>query len=303
MHKYCLLQTVLVAQGHSNRCDNKADIELYDKHNHSIYKCWPSSDCHDGQELSVVPGSSHPDGTDISCQDCRRNYFSNNITNKRCRKCTSCGNKEELFPCTSVRDGECASRCISNEFYFNATDEQCYPCTECCVGDDINIEPQCITMRMGTVIGGKGERHCSRSSKPCEELPKKNLSCTCCSCSSNCNCTMSCNCSLSKIIDTRNCSLSSNVSEIERELPNQNLSKSGTVERECPDHSIDDVHIALFCLLALCVAVILCLGWLAWKRRKRSSLNDNSSQSENCRLLCLSNLIPGSSTCAGKFLF
>ena len=290
MYKYCLLQTILVAQGHSNRCDNKADIELYDKHNHSIYKCWPSSDCHDGQELSVEPGSSHPDGTEISCQDCHRNYFSNNRTNKRCRKCTSCGNKEELFPCTSVRDRVCTSRCISNEFYFNATDEQCYPCTECCEGDDMNIEPQCITMRMGTVIGGKGQKHCGVSSKQCDEQLKKNTSSACTS-SDTCLCTC-------------NCSLPSNFSFVEMEQLKKNLSSGSEFGNESYDKSIDIWHIVLIIGVLTLLTALFIMAWLAHKKRRqcaRCTCNNSCLVlSESCISYNCSHF-PGSSPSAGTF--
>lgn len=147
--------TVLVAQGYGNRCGNKGEIELYQEQNPAKYTCWPFPECHDGQEPSVEPGSTHPSGTEVTCQSCQQNFYSNKETNVRCRKCTSCGKKLEHSPCLSGKDRVCSNRCISNDYYFNSTDNECLRCTECCEGDDINIEPQCITIKLGAVIGGK----------------------------------------------------------------------------------------------------------------------------------------------------
>lgn len=157
-------QAVLVALGKcSYHCSNKDDIKLFDRKNKSKVACWPSPNCNDGQEGSVEPGSSHPHGTKIHCIDCPEDFFSNNHTNKRCHRCTSCGNKKELSPCEGFRDRQCSHSCISRKFYFNATDQQCYPCTECCGASDEDIVLQCVSMKVGTVIGGNGEKHCKAS--------------------------------------------------------------------------------------------------------------------------------------------
>ena len=277
--KCSLLQTVLVVQGYSNRCEKKDEIELYEKQNATNYKCWPFPECLDGQEPTVEPGSTHPMGTDISCQSCQQNFYSNKGTNIRCRKCTSCGKKLELSPCLSVKDRECADKCISNDYYFNSSDKECHRCTECCEGDNINIESQCIKLTPGTVIGGKGEKHCRRSSKPCNDLPNKNLT----SSGRDCNCTVLSNSSLLKGSDTQmNCSLSKNMSLIE---------KQGAVK------SFDSLHITLFSLLGWCITVMVFLGWLAWKRRKQSPQSEDSIQLEN-----LVESVHTHSSSAGKFI-
>lgn len=277
--KCSLLQTVLVVQGYSNRCEKKDEIELYEKQNTTNYKCWPFPECLDGQEPTVEPGSTHPMGTDISCRSCQQNFYSNKGTNIKCHKCTACGKKLELSPCLSVRDRECADKCISNDYYFNSSDKECHQCTECCEGDNINIESQCIKLTPGTVIGGKGEKHCRRSSKPCNDLPNKNLT----SSGRDCNCTVLSNSSLLKGSDTQmNCSLSKNMSLIE---------KQGAVK------SFDSLHITLFSLLGWCITVIVFLGWLALKRRKQSPQSEDSIQLEN-----LVESVPTHSSSAGKFI-
>lgn len=254
-----------MALGNGNRCRNNADIELYDEKNSSFFYCWPLPECHDGQEPSVEQGSSHPQGTDIGCNYCLKGFFSNNGTNKRCRRCTPCDNKGVLLLCMPFRDRQCSNSCISREFYFNATDEQCHPCTECCKANDEDIEPQCISMTVGTVIGEKGEKHCkasSKSSKQCDELPKKNLSSASCSNSSF--------------------TLPSNTSEL--------------AESECTcSHSLDGLHIGLVCFLVPVTALSVVLGWLAFRRRRRTG--DHLSLSESFR--CVFSCLPGSSSYTG----
>ena len=291
-----MLQTVLVAQGYGNRCEKKDEIELYEKQNPATYICWPFPECHDGQEPTVEPGSRHPMGTDVSCQSCQQNFFSNKGTNIRCRKCTSCGKRIEVSPCLSAKDRECADMCISNGYYFNSTDKECHRCTKCCEGDNINIESQCIKLTPGTVIGGKGQKHCRRSSKPCNDLPKKNLTSSGC----DCNCTVLSDSSFLKGSDRQmNCSLSNNTSLIGKGQTNQNLSSA---LKQC--HSFDRAHIALSCLLGLCIAVIVFLSRLAWKRKKQSSHSQNSYLGESLGCSSVRNVtcLPTCSSLAGKFI-
>ena len=237
-----LFQAVLVALGKcSNHCANKDDIKLYVRNNSKPF-CWPFPKCNDGQEASVKPGSSHPYGTKIHCIDCLDGYFSNNHTNKRCRRCTSCGNNKELSPCEGSRDRQCSHSCISSKFYFNATDQQCYPCTECCGASDEDIELQCISKRVGTVIGGNGEKHCKASFKSLQgcsnELPlKKNVSSPACG----------------------NNSVTSNSSFEARK------GSSGG------DSSIDGLHIALICVLGLVLFIAFLFGCHWYVSRRRSS--------------------------------
>lgn len=252
-----------MALGNGNRCLNKGDIELYDKNDFAQFHCWPLPKCNDGQQASVEPGSSHPKGTAIKCVPCPDNYFSNNGTNRRCHKCTSCGKRKELLSCERSRDRQCSNSCISFEFYFNATDQQCYPCTECCSASDENIEPQCISMTIGTVIGGKGEKHCkasSKSSKQCDDLP----------------------------------------SAVDKEQPKMNVSsglcgnsslsnKSSVVESDCCR-----LHTGLVCALVFMTVLCLILGWLACRKSRQSS-------SESCPWVC--SCFTGPSTCTGTFIF
>ena len=249
-----LFQAVLVAVGScSNHCANKDDIKLYHRKNRSKPICWPLPKCNDGQEASVEPGSSHPLGTKIECIHCLEENFSNNHTNKRCRRCTSCGNKKELSPCKRSGDRQCSHSCISSEFYLNATDQQCYPCTECCGASDEDIEHQCISMRVSTVIGGNGEKHCKasfKSSQRCSnELPlKENSSLTC-----------------NSTFEARECSCGNS------SLSNE-LNAKG---RECRG-SIDDLHIALICVLGVApvLAVLFCCHrYVSRRRSSRSGYN------------------------------
>lgn len=257
-----------MALGNCNRCTDKQHIELYDKNNYSQFSCWPSPECNDGQEASVEPGSSHPQGTSIHCVPCPNNFFSNNRTNKRCRNCISCGNRMELLSCERSRDRQCSNICISSKYYFNSTDQQCYPCTECC-GAIENIEPQCIAMNIGTVIGGKGEKHCkatSKSSEQCDDLP----------------------------------------SVVDRELPKANLSSvlcgnsssingSSIMEKD----SSQQLNIGLACALGLSVSLnLVLLAWLACRKRRGSSRNDYLS---SCS--CVYCWFTDSSTCAGTCTF
>lgn len=268
-------QAVLVALVNGNRCPNKGDIELYDKNDFSQFHCWPLPPCNDGQQASVEPGSSHPQETSIHCVLCPSNFFSNNGTNKRCRKCTSCGNRKESLSCKRSRDRQCSNSCISSEFYFNATDQQCYPCTECCSASDENIEPQCISMTIGTLIGGKGEKHCkasSKLSKQCDDLPscvvgkeqpKMNVSSVLCD----------------------NSSISNKSSALESD------SKSDSSQ------SLDHLHIGLICILVLVTVLCLVLGWLVFRKRRQLSRGDHLALSENCPWVC--SCFTGPSTCAG----
>ena len=224
-----------MALGNCKHCTNKDDIKVYNRNDPSKHICWPFPKCNDGQQSSVEPGSSHPQGTDIKCVSCHVNYFSNNQTNKRCRRCTSCGNNKELSPCDGSRDRQCSHSCISSEFYLNATDQWCYPCTECCGASDENIVSQCISMRLGTVIGGNGEKHCKASQKCSNEPPlKKNVSSPACG----------------------NRSLTSNSSYEARECSCGNT------------FSIDSLHIALFGVLGTVLVIAFLFGcyWYVCRR-------------------------------------
>ena len=235
-------QAVLVALGNCGPCTNKDDIKLYDKKNLSNPDCWPFPKCNDGQESTVEPGSWHPHGTKIACINCPEGYFSNNHTNKRCHRCTSCVNKKELSPCESSRDRQCSHSCISSKFYFNSTDRQCYPCTECCRASDEDIELQCVSSRVGTVVGGNGEKHCKasfKSSQQCSnELPlERHVTSPACTNSSVTN---------SSSLEAKECSCGSNF-------------------------SIDGFHIALICVLGLVFLISLFFGY-RWCVSKRQSL-------------------------------
>lgn len=269
-------QAVIVALGNCNDCPNKDDIKLYDKDNRSKFICWPLSKCNDGQEFSVQPGSSHPQGTKLLCIRCPDDHYSNNSTNKRCRKCTPCGNKKELSSCELSRDRQCSHSCISSELYFNATDQQCYPCTECCGASDKDIERQCISMRVGTVIGGNGEKHCKasfKSSQRCSsELPlKKTLSSSACG----------------------NSSLSSNSSFEARDCSCGNSSLPSKLNSETREYSfsMDGLHIALICILG----VILVIAFLVGCRLYASRRKKQSSRSGYAMPPCVS-------TCAGNIM-
>ena len=267
-------QAVLVALGNCNPCANKDDVKLFDRNNPSNPVCWPFPKCNDGQEASVKPGSSHPLGTKIECIDCLEGYFSNSDTNKRCRRCTSCGSNKELSPCERSRDRQCSHSCISSEFYFNATDQHCYPCTECCGASDEDIEHQCISTRVGTVIGGNGEKHCKasfKSSQQCSnELPlKKNVSSPACGNSSSTS---------NSSFETRECSCANS------SLPNK-LNLEG---RDCRC-SIDSLHIALICVLSLLVLVMAFLMSRHWYASRRNTGRRSSRRGYV-------------STCAGKIM-
>lgn len=235
-------QAFLVALGNCGPCANKDDIKLYHKNNSSNPVCWPFPKCNDGQESTVEPGSSHPHGTIIACISCHEGYFSNNHTHKRCRRCTSCVNNKELSPCEGSRDRQCSHSCISSKFYFNSTDKQCYPCTECCGASNEDIELQCVSSRVGTVVGGNGEKHCKasfKSSQQCSsELPlEKNVSSPACA----------------------NSSITNSVS-----------SEAG--ECSCgSSFSIDLLHIALICVLGLVFLIALLFGYRWCVSRRQSS--------------------------------
>ena len=267
----------------SNRCKKKGYIELYNRQNRNEYRCWPPPECHDGQEPSVEPGSSHPIGTDISCQSCKIGFFSNNRTNNKCHKCTSCGKKQELYPCTLVKDRECANKCISNEYYFNDTAEECYRCVECCEGDDENIEPQCIALRKGVVIGGKGEKHCRISNRRCYDLPTTS--------SEGCTC---------------NCSVSNNSSIAVGNSPAMNISSTlqsdnSSLHKPCVVHMF--WIIGLSCSLVVVVALIL-VYFLYWRRKwspQSYNLYIHETSSRSCIFTCPPLCISDSSTCTGIF--
>ena len=236
-------QAVLVALGNCGPCANKDDIKLYDRNNLSNPVCWPFPKCNDGQESTVKPGSSHPHGTKIACINCHEGYFSNNHTNKRCRRCTSCVNNKELSPCEGSRDRQCSNSCISNNFYFNSTDQQCYPCTECCGASDEDIELQCVSRRVGTVVGGNGEKHCKASfklSQQCSNEPP----------------------------------LERNVSSSPA-CANSSVTNSSSLEaRECScgsSFSIDSLHIALISVLGLVLPIVLLFGYRWCVSRRQSS--------------------------------
>lgn len=231
----------------SYQCRNKDDIKLFDRKNKSKIDCWPSPNCNDGQEGSVEPGSSHPHGTKIHCIDCLEDFFSNNETNKRCHRCTSCGNKKEVSPCKGFRDRQCSHSCISNKFYFNATDQQCYPCTECCRASDEDIELQCVFVKVGTVIGGNGEKHCKasfNSSQGCSNEVSliKNVSSPACG-----NSSVTSNSSL----EARQCSCG-----------DSKLHVHG---------NFDGLHIALICVLGVILVITFSVGCRWYVSRRQSS--------------------------------
>lgn len=256
----------------TNRCADKANIELYDEKDHSKFICWPVPNCNDGQESSLQPGSSHPQGTKVQCVPCPMDFFSNNSTKRRCRKCMSCGNRNELLPCEHSRNRQCSNTCISSAFYFNATDQLCHPCTECCGATNENIEPQCILLTKGTVIGGKGEKHCrafSNSIELCDDLPRG----------------------------------------VEKEEPKGNLSsllcgnsslsnKSSAVEKEC-DQRFDHVRIGLVCALVFMTVVNLVLVRFAYLYFKRRGCLRNGYSPSSESSSCFHSWFTSSSTCAG----
>lgn len=232
-----------------NRCTNKSYIEIYHRHNHSHFACWPPVVCQDGQEESVHPGSVHPSGTHIECLMCPKGFFSNKKTSHKCSKCVTCGNKQELLTCTLDRDRLCSNSCISRNFYFNATDRQCYPCTECCGANTENVEPQCLlsmAFRVGiTVIGGSGALHCKmRSAQLCDDMLKKS------------NVTPH----------------SSQPSPTERKMfdVNPESSQPGATERKLESSLLDRLHITLMCCLVGCVLVIVFLVFILWRNRRES---------------------------------
>lgn len=243
-------QAVLVALGNcSYQCHNKDDIKLFDRKNKSKVTCWPSPNCNDGQEGSVEPGSSHPHGTKIHCIDCLEDFFSNNETNKRCHRCTSCDNKKEVSPCKGFRDRQCSHSCISKKFYFNATDKLCYPCTECCGASDGDIELQCVLnfMKVGTVIGGNGEKHCKasfNSSQGCSNVV-----------------------SLNKNVSSLACGNSSVTSNSSFEARQCSCDDS-----KLHEHGMfDDLHIALICVLGVILVIAFFVGCRCYVSRRRSS--------------------------------
>ena len=223
-----------------NQCSGK-DIELYDPQNRSIYICWPWQDCPHGQQLSVKPGSIHPQGTTIECISCPRGMFSNDKTNGRCLLCTSCGFNKELSPCTSTKDRECDRHgCLSEAYYRNATDQKCYPCAECCSATDNNIEPQCISMAVGTVIATNGAKHCKQQNS-------------------------------SKLYSNLHCKPASFNSSSNQCSSNQCSSNESS--SKC-DWSLDSVHVVLIVLLTIC---LLFIAVLVWKLRKVTSADSESS--------------------------
>jgi len=247
-----------------SHCNNKTEVELYNPRDHSFSHCWPVPDCHDGQEPSVRPGLSYPKDTDIECRKCPDGSFSNIKNNYTCQQCTVCLNKEVLLNCTPGRDTVCFNWCISSEFYFSVTDQWCYPCTECCGAYHGNIEPHCISLRIGEVIGEKGSLHCKmRSSQRCDKLPLKNNASSGTNRSTN------------------------NVPVVER------------LTKKC-SWSLDSLHIGLICgVVSLTVVLFLMIGlWKRERSRERRSLrNDYLPSSQQCPLI--SNCLPGSASPTG----
>ena len=163
---------------------------------------------------------------------CRKGFFSNKKTSHKCRKCITCGNKQELLTCTLDRDRLCSNSCISSDFYFNATDQQCYPCTECCGANTNNVEPQCVLsmpFRVGiTVIGGKGALHCKiKSAQLCDDMLKK-----------------------------------SNVTP--------HSSQPSPTERKLESRLLNSLHITLLCCLVGCVIFTVILLFICWRNRRES---------------------------------
>ena len=229
-----------MAIANGSHCNNKTEVELYNPRDHSFSHCWPVPDCHDGQEPSVRPGLSYPEDTDIECRECPDGSFSNVKNNYTCQQCTLCQNKEVLLNCTLGRDRECSNRCISSEFYFNVTDQQCYPCTECCGAYPENIEPQCISLHIGVVIGDRGLLHCKVwSSQQCDNLTlEKNAT-----------------------SGTNRSHVCTNQSHVLEELETKKCS--------C---SLDILYIVLICgVVLLAVVIIIALLWLYKRERGRRS--------------------------------
>ena len=247
------------AIGNGNRCGNKTDIELYDPNDPSKFHCWPFPDCHDGQEPSVEPGSTHLTGTDVHCKPCHEGEsFSNRETNYRCRTCTTCGNKVVLLTCTISRDRLCDKRCISTEFYLNTTDGKCYPCTECCGANKANLESQCLsskTVRIGTVIGEKGALHCKvLSSQQCDDLLKNNVS------------------SVTQGNNNTGAEEKACTESKDNESPNSNnLANENTSKRKDSESTLDTLHIVLICFLAFVTFICMVLLWLYIRERKMQS--------------------------------
>ena len=253
----------LLAIANGSHCNNKTEVELYNPRDHSFSHCWPVPDCHAGQEPSVRPGLSYPTDTDIECRKCPDGSFSNFKNNYTCQQCTVCLNKEVLLNCTPGRDTKCFNSCISSEFYFNVTDQQCYACSECCGAYHGNIEPQCVSLRIGSVIGGKGTLHCKvRSLQQCDKFSVENNASSC--------------------------------------TNRSNLPVVGRLTVKESSWSLDNLHIGLICGVVFLTVVTIVLLWLCKRERKRRSLrNDYLPSSQQCPLI--SSCFPGSAspTCTG----
>ena len=184
-----------------------------------------------------------------------------------------------------MKDRECANKCISNEYYFNDTEEECYRCVECCEGDDENIEPQCIALRKGVVIGGKGEKHCRISNRRCDDLPTSS--------SEGCTC---------------NCSVSNNSSIAVGNSPTMNISSTlqsdnSSLHKPCVVEMF--WIIALSCSLVVVVALIL-VYFLYWRRKwspQSDNLHTHETSSRSCIFTSPPLCISDSSTCTGIFCF
>ena len=276
----CFLRMVLVI---GNRCENKSHVELFDRDDHSKFKCWPVPTCQDGQQPSVEPGSEHPKATAVSCIPCDHGWFSNHDTNYRCQRCTSCGNKDVLVNCSIYRDAVCSKSCKSKTHYFNETDGQCYACTECCGKDKLNIELQCLlsskNLRVGFMIGQQGERRCKvLSSQKCDER-SRNIT-TYINGSSVVNSTRS-------VLDNCNCdSPENNTSSIHK---NDKYRPSDCVSNS--SYGIQDI-ILICALIAVAIASAIFLCLYIRERKMRLSRNCCCSSSESCSFMniCYSGL-------------
>ena len=236
----------MLAIANANRCNNKSDIELYDPGDPSKFHCWPAIECnHDGYQRSVEAGSSHPDGTAIECSPCPNESFSNLETNHRCRTCTSCGNKQVLISCTPGRDRQCSNSCLSRDLYFNAIEQQCYPCSECCGTHSNNIEPQCVTS-MEIHVGVTVIG--GRGALHC------------------------------KMRSAQQCD---DLLLVTPESSNPDHVK----EKDCKASTLDTLHKALICLLALAIVIITVLCICCWIRGRRQpqSFRRATCFSSSCR--------------------
>ena len=139
--------------------------DQYTVTNGSSSYCFKCAKCHPGYGLYPVCGQTvtHPP-SNIGCQPCPNETFSDKLDSAPCYSCQQCAKLEIVAaPCTRFLDRICSGTCEKGYFFSKNVPHICQQCSYCCFDGKDEEQPECV--RQGLNATG---RHCSaRLDKHC----------------------------------------------------------------------------------------------------------------------------------------